>query len=324
MLSKILDTTADRSIVLGYGSPGLALRRRLPGWPEDPPPMKGKTVLVTGAASGLGLASAIAFARLEARVLALGRNERRAEDAADGVIREVPTARVEPVACDLSSLAALRELTARIRAEEDRLDVLVLNAGVMPPERERSVDGVELCFATHVLASWVLIDELSDLLERSAPSRVIIVSSGGMYGQKLPVGDPQSDRDEYGPTKFYARTKRQQVVLAQQWGRRLRGTGVVVHSMHPGWVDTEGVQSSLATFRSVTRPILRSPAEGADTIVWLGAAPEPLESTGGFWHDRRERPTSFPLGPDDGDAAARRELWETCARLAGREGVEAP
>jgi NAD(P)-dependent dehydrogenase (short-subunit alcohol dehydrogenase family) len=171
-------------------------------------------------------------------------------------------------------------------------------------------------FATHVLAPWLLIDELRPLLEASAPSRVITVSSGGMYSQALPAGDPQSERSKYGPEKFYSRTKRQQVVLTEQWAERLRGTGVVVHAMHPGWVDTQGIRDALPAFGKLVGPIMRDGDQGADTVVWLGAAPEALASTGRFWHDRRERPTHYLLGPREDPPEARDELWETCEHLA--------
>ena len=317
-ISRTLDTLLDRTIALGYGNVGLVARRRLPGWPADPPRMDGKVVLVTGAASGLGLASAVGFARLGASLRALARDEQRAAEAVASIGREVPGADVRPVACDLSSLDALREFTQRFKAVEARLDVLVNNAGVMPDERERSADAVELMFATHVLAPWVLIDELGDLLRASAPSRVINVSSGGMYDQSIPEGDPQSEKDSYGPKKLYARTKRAQVVITEQWADKLRGSGVVVHAMHPGWADTEGVRNWMPLFRALTRPIIRTPEQGADTIVWLGGAPEPLESTGRFWHDRRTRPTHYLIGADEDPPQERAALWETCARLAGK------
>ena len=115
---------------------------------------------------------------------------------------------------------------------------------------------------------------------------------------------------------MYARTKRAQVILTELWAKRLAGTGVVVHAMHPGWADTPGVASSLPRFHRLTGPLLRSPEQGADTIVWLGAAAEPGESSGGFWHDRRRRPTHrVPWTretPED-----RERLWRECERLTG-------
>jgi NAD(P)-dependent dehydrogenase (short-subunit alcohol dehydrogenase family) len=192
----------------------------------------------------------------------------------------------------------------------------------MPDERRRSSEGHELTFATHVLAPFALTAWLAELLERSAPSRVINVSSGGMYNQALPDGDFESDSAEYGPTKFYARTKRQEVVLTELWAERLRDTGVVVHAMHPGWADTAGVRDALPVFRTLTRPIIRTAEQGADTIVWLGAAPEPLQCTGRFWHDRRVRPTHYLLGARPETDHQRRALWDYCEAQLARAAVE--
>jgi NAD(P)-dependent dehydrogenase (short-subunit alcohol dehydrogenase family) len=318
-LGTTVDTLLDRLIAPGYGKPGLQVRRRLPDWPSDPPRMDGKVVLVTGAASGIGLATCRGLARLGATVLAVARNQSRAADAQALIQEAVDDAQVEPIGCDVSSLAELRELADRLSREERRLDVLVNNAGVMPDERSRSADGHELMFATHVLGPFALTALLADLLKRSAPARVINVSSGGMYGQALPGDDLESERDSYGPKKLYARTKREQVVITEMWARRLKGTGVVVHAMHPGWVDTEGVRQWLPVFRALTRPIIRGPEEGADTIVWLASASEPLESTGLFWHDRRPRPTHYLLGAGQESEKDRRRLWDYCQSLIALE-----
>lgn len=169
-----------------------------------------------------------------ASVRAHGRDAKRAGDAAAQTLELAPGADVRPVACDISSLADLHAFVERLHAEEERLDVLVNNAGVMPDERTESIDGVELTFATHVLAPWVLIDGLAALLARSAPGRVINVTSGGQYGQSIAVGDLESRDASYGPKKVYARTKRAQLTITQQWADELRGNGVVVHAMHPG------------------------------------------------------------------------------------------
>lgn len=316
-LATTVDTLLDRSIALGYGNVGLALRRRLPDWPADPPRMDGRVVLVTGAGAGIGLAAARAFAALGASVRAHGRSEQRAAEAARDIAAGIPGADVRPVAGDISRLAAMHAFVDHLKAEEPRLDVLVHNAGVMPPERTTTEDGVELTFATHVLAPFVLTTGLRPLLEASAPSRVILVSSGGAYGQQLPE-DPESTSDEYRPKTFYARTKRQQLVLTEQLAEVLRGTGVVVHAMHPGWVDTGGVRAAMPAFRKATRPILRDAEQGADTIVWLGGAPEPLESTGRFWSDRRVRPTHYRAGAGEDPPERRAELWRHLEALAAR------
>ena len=109
------------------------------------------------------------------------------------------------------------------------------------------------------------------LIEAFAPilERVINVSSGGMYTQALNSGDLMSERDEYDPKRFYARSKRAEMVITEQWAERLAGTGAVVHAMHPGWVDTKGVQTFMPVFRTVTRPLLRDLEAGADELVVL-------------------------------------------------------
>ena len=310
-----IDTVLDRTIALGYGDVGLRLRRRLAGWPADPPRMDGKVVVVTGAASGIGLAACRGFAHLGASVRAVARDERRADDAVRLIREAAPAADVRGLHCDVASLRALRSLAERLYAEEEHLDVLVNNAGTMPDQRERSPDGHEVMFATHVLAPFALTSWSADLLARSAPSRIINVSSGGMYGQSLPAGDLQSDDARYSSKKLYARTKREEVVITELWAEKLAARGIVVHAMHPGWVDTKGVRDWLPVFRALTGSIIRNPEEGADTIVWLGGAPEALRSTGRFWHDRRARPTHYRLGASDDDPRDRRRLWELCQSL---------
>jgi NAD(P)-dependent dehydrogenase (short-subunit alcohol dehydrogenase family) len=144
-----------------------------------------------------------------------------------------------------------------------------------------------------------------------------------MYDQSIPAGDLQSEHTSYGPKKLYARTKREQVVITELWAEELRGSGIVVHAMHPGWADTEGVRKWMPVFRAITRPIIRNPEQGADTIVWLGAASEPLESTGDFWHDRRRRPTHYLIGARPDSEETRRELWAECERLLAAAKVHA-
>ena len=166
-----------------------------------------------------------------------------------------------------------------------------------------------------MIGPFLLTALLVPLLERTAPARIINVSSGGMYARGLKVDDPQSRDGFDGPTA-YARSKRAEVVLTEMWADRLKSTGVVVHAMHPGWVDTAGLQTSLPRFQRLSRPLLRSADEGADTIVWLAAAEEPAASSGGFWHDRRRRPTH--LLPWTRETELERPLlWAQCVAFSG-------
>ncbi len=320
MIDSLLDTLLDLAVVPGYTSLGYHIRSR--SWDADLPRMDGKTVLVTGATSGLGLAAAHAFAELGARVRLLARSEERAELVRSEIIDASGNEDVAVYVCDLSSTASVRHVAARITAEEGRLDVLVNNAGVMAGGRALSPDGIELTFATNVLGPFLLTSLLTGLLAESAPARVINVSSGGMYTQRLDVDDLQSADQRYDGPRAYARTKREQVILTELWAERLRDDGIVVHAMHPGWADTPGVESSLPRFHKLTRRVLRDAQEGADTIVWLACAQEPGHSSGGFWHDRRRRPTHPLPWTREGDGD-RERLWEECERLSGLSGSTA-
>lgn len=311
--ANALDTLLDRTIVPGYTSIGFRLRRR--GW-EELPRMDGKVVLVTGATAGIGRAAAEAFARLGAGVRILARDGARGERAREEIAAATGNQDVRVGLCDLSDLGAVRGFAERFLAEEPRLDVLVNNAGFLPAERRESVDGIELTFATNVLGPFLLTNTLLPLLQASAPARIISVSSGGMYSERLDVDDLETADRSFDGARVYARTKRAQVVLTELWAERLRGTGVVAHAMHPGWVDTPGVRTSLPTFRRVTGPLLRTPEQGADTIVWLGAAEQPGRTSGLFWHDRRVRPTHLlPWTKESAEDRAR--LWDACAEMSG-------
>jgi len=317
----IADRVLDCTVIAGYTSVGYRIRER--GWEQrDLPRMDGRVVLVTGATSGIGRAAAEGFARLGATVRILARDPRRGGLARDEIVAQSGNSDVAVELCDLSNLASVRAFGARFSARAERLDVLVNNAGVLTGERVLSADGIELTFATNVLGPFLLTNTLLKLLERSAPSRVINVSSGGMYTQRLHVDDLQMAGEAFDGAVAYARTKRIEVILTEMWAQRLKDTGVVVHAMHPGWVDTPGLASSLPRFYRLTRPFLRTPRQGADTIVWLGAAPEPDCSTGRFWHDRRARPTDrVPWTKESHEERAR--LWAECERLSTDAGEPA-
>jgi len=169
-----------------------------------------------------------------------------------------------------------------------------------------------------VLGPFALTNLLVPLLRESQDARVITVTSGGMYTQGLHVDDLQMAATPYRGATAYARAKRAQVVLTRLWAQRLREDGVAVHAMHPGWADTPGLVAGLPRFRRVLGPILRTPGEGADTIVWLAAADEPARSTGGLWLDRRLRPTDRLRSTRVSRADAER-LWTTCVALSGTD-----
>lgn len=310
----VIDTILDRSVAVGYTSVGYRIREHT--WnPSDLARMDGRMVLVTGATSGIGHAAAEGFARLGASVRMLVRDPHRGEHARAEIVARSGNGDVEVKLCDLSDLAAVRSFAKRFSAEAPRLDMLVNNAGVLTGKRTLSADGIELTFATNVLGPFVLTNMLTELLKRSSPSRIINVSSGGMYTQRLHIEDLQMAGEEFNGPVAYARSKRIEVILTELWAERLKDAGVVVHAMHPGWVDTPGLAASLPRFHRLVRPLLRTPQQGADTIVWLGAAPEPARRSGEFWHDRRPRPTHRVPWTKEG-AEDRERLWVECERLS--------
>ena len=196
------------------------------------------------------------------------------------------------------------------------LHVLVNNAGVLLPNRTQTAEGLETTFATNLLGHFLLTNLLAEALADGAPARIVNVSSGGMYTQRIVVEDLQMERGRYNGTVAYARTKRAQVILTELWADALRSRGIAVHAMHPGWADTPGVEASLPRFHRLTRPLLRSPEAGADTIVWLCAAEEAGKTTGLFWHDRRPRPTHRTRATRE-SAEERRALLRALENLSG-------
>ena len=315
-LTGAIDRALDLAIAPGYTRIGLKLRKAW--WPDDPAPdaLAGRTVAITGANSGLGEATALGLAQLGARVLMLCRTLDKAEAAKRRIEAKVPGADLQIIETDVADLDAVETVAEKVLAATDTLHALIHNAGVMPPQRTESAQGHEMTFACHALGPHKLTYLLRHLLAADGDGRVVWMSSGGMYSQELPVDDPQFERGEYDGVTAYARTKRMQVHLAELWGDELADLGVVVHSAHPGWADTPGVQDSLPGFYKITKPFLRDAAEGADTVVWLAASPEASDSTGLFWQDRKPRPTAY-LGLKKPTPAQKRRLWQQVTDLTG-------
>ncbi len=233
------------------------------------------------------------------------RDVQKAKGVKAQLARSVPGASIEVDRCDVSDLDDVRRFAREL--DLDRLDVLVHNAGAMPATRTESPQGHELSMALHVLGPMLMTELLVPAL-RDHDARVLMVTSGGMYGQRLRADDPEYTSGEYSPTTAYARSKRAQVELLPVLAERWAAHGIGVHATHPGWADTPGVVDSLPTFHRLTGRLLRDAACGADTTVWLGAV-SPQPTSGDLWHDRRARPTHMVRRTRTG-AAERTELWD--------------
>jgi NAD(P)-dependent dehydrogenase (short-subunit alcohol dehydrogenase family) len=302
----LLDTALDATVVLSFDRHGFRRHARAFDPADLAVDLSGRTVLITGANSGLGLAATRQLARLGATVVMLCRDLARGEAARAGVLAGQPGARLELERLDVSSLADVQRFA---RAWRRPVDVLVNNAGVLPDALTRTPEGLELTFATNVVGPFALTRALRPLLR----GRVVTVSSGGMYPVRLDLEALQGQGRRFDGVAAYAQTKRAEVVLNELWAER--EPALTFAAMHPGWADTPAVASSIPRFHAATERLLRTPDEGADTITWLAAAPRVAGRSGRFWFDRREARThAFPWTRES--AAQREALWALCERLA--------
>jgi NAD(P)-dependent dehydrogenase (short-subunit alcohol dehydrogenase family) len=275
--------------------------------------LTGRVCLVTGANSGIGLQTTLALAERGATVWMLCRDPARGREALQRVRQRTGSRHVHLARLDVSDLGAVREFARTLQAA--RVDVLVHNAGVLPDEKKLSRDGHEITLATHVLGPWLLTRALLPKLQKSADGRVVFVSSGGMYARRLSLDDIEWRRRRYDGVEAYAQTKRMQVVLARLLADDPRCAGITVSAMHPGWADTPAVRTSLPRFHQRMKGRLRTPAQAADTVVWLAASARARTTSGQFWFDRQPRPTHL-LPWTRESATGRAALRAFCERHA--------
>ncbi len=316
-IRNLVDAFLELTVVASFSRVGYAVRRRLFGWSSPAADsLRGRTVLITGPTSGLGRAAATEFAVLGARLVLVGRNVDKLEAVQAELFGSRSAERSLIVVADMGSLDSVRGAVNVILATEATIDVVVDNAGAIFPERVIGPDGMEATFATMVAGPFVLVSGVMPLLRRSGHGRVIAVTSGGQYTQSLDLEDLQASSGVYSGPRAYARAKRAQVALVREWHRRLGPSGPSVNAMHPGWAATPGLADTLPAFSRYMGPLLRSPREGIDTLVWLATAGRGGIGGGRLFLDRRPRP--FDRVPatrlSSGD---RRRLWDQVVALTG-------
>jgi NAD(P)-dependent dehydrogenase (short-subunit alcohol dehydrogenase family) len=278
--------------------------------------MEGRTALVTGASRGIGKAAAVDLARRGARVLLVARDAARGAAALEEIRGRVPGADIRLLLADLSARRDVRALAAEIDGSEERLDVLLLNAGVYTRRRRLTDDGLETQLAVNHLAPFLLTLLLRGRLAASAPSRVVVVSSEAHRHGRIDFGDLQGER-RYSGLRAYAQSKLANLLFAREAARRFGVDGVTVNAAHPGVVATNLLFSGFAPLRLVA-PFLRTPEQGAATPVRLATDPALTDVSGRYFIDGREaRPARAAL--DDDDA---RRLWEASLVLAGETSQE--
>jgi retinol dehydrogenase-14 len=278
--------------------------------------MRGKVVLVTGSTSGIGKQTARELAALGAHVAIVGRSEEKTAAVVREITAAVGSDTVDGLVADLSSQADVRALAERVLRTYDRIDVLVNCAGAYYGDRHTTVDGLELTFALNHVAYFLLTNLLLDRLQASAPARVVNVSSDAQRIGRIDFDDLQGER-RYGGQRAYNQSKLANVLFTYELARRLEGTGVTATVVHPGVVRTNFGQDNpnrlMRLMTTVALPFMKTPEQGADTVVHLASSPDVEGVTGKYFANRRARPSS--KRSYDREVAAR--LWTVSEQLAG-------
>jgi NAD(P)-dependent dehydrogenase (short-subunit alcohol dehydrogenase family) len=279
--------------------------------------MDGKVVLITGGTSGIGRATATALAAMGAEVVVSGRSRQRGEAAVEEMRDTSGNEKISLMLADLAVQAEVRGLAEEFRKRYDRLDVLVNNAGIIQSKRTETPDSIELTLAVNHLAPFLLTNLLLDLLKESAPSRIVTVSSEARRGAQIDFDDLQSER-RYRAFKVYGMTKLANILFTYELAERLERTGVVANCLHPGGVNTNfgNNNRSFGTliFRAF-KPFMRTPEQGADTVVYLAVSPEAGKMTGRYLTDRKVVSTF----QDPHDEVMQKRLWEISEELTNLE-----
>lgn len=281
--------------------------------------MAGRTVLVTGATSGIGRATAVGLAAMDARVLIVGRDAGRTENTAREIRASGGIAVV--FVADLAVQSEVRRLAGEVLRREARLDVLINNAGGYWNTRQVTADGLEHTFAVNHLAPFLLTHLLLERLEAAGAGRVITVASNAHTFGRIDFDDLQGKRS-YSGARAYNQSKLANVLFSYELARRLLTAAVTANALHPGLVSTAfGAADPGRAQRLLVpalRPLMKAPAAGAATSIHLASAPGLDRTTGGYFV--RSRPVRSSRHSYDERLAAR--LWATSADLVGLTSPE--
>lgn len=257
--------------------------------------------LVTGANTGIGFEVARGLAAGGAHVILACRDSAKGQAALNTIAREYPGASLELLIIDLSSQRSIRATANAFLEKHSALDVLINNAAVGLQQRQESVDGIELTFATNVLGYFLLTNLLLDALRRAPTARIINVSSKLAGG--LDLNDVEFNRRRYDAIAAYSQSKQANRMLTWALARRLQGSNITANALSPGAVNTHLLQTFAPNMNGKT------PREGADTILWLATSADVAGLTNRFWSDRKEQHCQFH------DEAAEEALWKLCEAM---------
>ncbi|MEE8583124.1 MAG: SDR family oxidoreductase [Dehalococcoidales bacterium] len=277
--------------------------------------MKGKTVLITGANTGIGRATTLALAGMGAKIVMLCHTRERGQKAMEEIKEKSDNPDIDLLVADLSVQADVRRAAAEFAARYSRLHVLINNAGVILPNRVVTGDGLESTLAVNYLAPFLLTNLLRDGLKAAAPARIINVASG--IQRALDFADLQGEK-RYGGLRAYGESKTALILHTYELARRLAGTGVTANCLHPGDIRTDIFRHYTGLFKlilSISGPLMRSPEKGAQTPVYLASSPKVQNVTGRYFVNRRPVKSSASTY----DESAARRLWDISAELTKLE-----
>jgi NAD(P)-dependent dehydrogenase (short-subunit alcohol dehydrogenase family) len=276
--------------------------------------MRGKICLVTGATSGIGKVTATALAAQNAEVIIVGRNAKKTQDTAQQIRTETGNDSVHYLLADLSDLRQVRELAANFKKQYSRLDVLVNNAGAYFNARRKTPHGVEATFLVNHLAPFLLTNLLLELMQNSAPARIVNVASNAHFNGTMDLNDLEFKKFYFG-FWAYARSKLANVLFTYELSRRLAGSCVTVNALHPGEVATNIFSTDFSIFGPAIKWVVGwfalSPEQGADNPIYLASSPD-VEGVTGKYFVKREAVASAPISYDEKLA---RQLWELSEKL---------
>lgn len=287
--ARLADAALEATIIGGHTSIGYDVRRRLDHWDDvGRRDLSGLTYLVTGATNGIGQEAAAVLLAAGATVRSVTRSQRHAEEAMEHLrARTGGRGEIQIDLADMTRPADVDDYAARLHDQLPRLDGIAHCAGAFFGELTHTPEGLESNAAVYVVGPHRLTRQVLDLLQASRDPRVVFVSSSGAYARSLDLDAFDPDPADYRPLAAYAHAKRAQIVLTHAWAHHY--PSVAFDAMTPGWCDTDLVKQGLPRFRATFRPILRTPAQGGDTLAWLMARPRARRQTDRLWRDRRPR-----------------------------------
>lgn len=282
----------------------------------EPQTMSGKTCIVTGANSGIGLETARGLAQMGAHVVLVCRNAEKGRAALAEIQREFGSSQLDLLIADMSSQASVRALAARILEKYSRIDVLINNAGTAIVKRALSVDGIEMTVAGNHLGAFLLTLLLLDRLKASAPSRIINVSSEAQRRARLDMDDIQFERRKYSGIAAYGQSKVLMNACTFELARRLEGTGVTANCLHPGVVATNIWGAAPLVFKliiAVVKPFMLNSEKGAVVSLYLATSPDVAKVTGEYF----EKSKPAPPNPIERDPRVAAEIWQWSEKMTG-------